>query len=143
MSDMKRCPKCGDVKALTEFGKNKGLPQGVTVYCRECKREYDKITGRRYRTTESGKRVNANANLKNKYGITLDEYDAMFEAQGGVCAICGGVHDDGRRLYVDHDHATGKVRALLCRRCNTVVGFVNEDSDILLRTSEYLRRHNQ
>lgn len=52
-----------------------------------------------------------------RYGITEDAYLALLEAQGGVCAICGGV-DPSRRLNIDHDHATGAVRGLLCNGCN-------------------------
>jgi hypothetical protein len=50
-------------------------------------------------------------------GVTDDEYARMLEAQGGGCAICGA-RPKTRRLHVDHDHATGKVRGLLCHRCN-------------------------
>lgn len=62
--------------------------------------------------------------LKRKYGITLAEYDQMLEEQHGVCAICGGADPSGRRLAVDHDHETGKVRGLLCTSCNTRLGFL-------------------
>ena len=50
-------------------------------------------------------------------GVTSADYDRMLAAQGGVCAICGSPPKT-RRLHVDHDHATGKVRGLLCHRCN-------------------------
>jgi hypothetical protein len=58
--------------------------------------------------------------LRRRYGITPDDYDAMADAQGGVCAICGLPPRKGT-LDVDHDHATGRVRGLLCRRCNPMV----------------------
>ena len=60
--------------------------------------------------------------LKKKYGITLEQYDEMFEAQGGICAICKESDITGKRLSIDHDHETGKVRGLLCGKCNTRIG---------------------
>ena len=69
-------------------------------------------------------------NLRSKYGIKLEDYERMFEEQGGVCAICGSpptAHKKNRgHLHVDHDHASGEVRGLLCHRCN--LGMVAVDS---------------
>lgn len=80
--------------------------------------------------------------FKRKYGISLERYNELFKIQGGVCAICGG-NRGKRRLAVDHDHATGTVRGLLCGLCNITVGLV-EDSEILLeKTRLYLRKHSQ
>lgn len=60
--------------------------------------------------------------LKYRYGLTLAEYQALALAQDFACAICLGVCATGRRLSVDHDHATGKVRGLLCATCNASLG---------------------
>lgn len=74
-----------------------------------------------------------------KYGITPEQYDTMFEAQKGVCAICGETEIfNNRRLAIDHDHATGKVRALLCGRCNQGLGNAHEDVHILFSMARYL-----
>src|SRR5438445_9289465 len=59
--------------------------------------------------------------------LSKEEYDAMSEYQRGVCAICGKEPTDGERLAVDHDHATGRVRGLLCRGCNTGLGHFTDD----------------
>ena len=59
--------------------------------------------------------------LKKLYGLTLESFDEMLKAQGGVCAICKQTDKTGKFL-VDHDHETGKVRGLLCRRCNHIIG---------------------
>lgn len=66
-----------------------------------------------------------------KYGLTLEEYDRMLETQGGGCGICGGTNPDGRRLHVDHDHKTGKVRGLLCINCNYLIGRMEASADLL------------
>lgn len=73
-----------------------------------------------------------------KYGITTHDYNRLFDEQGGKCAICER-HQTGivKRLFIDHDHTTGKVRGLLCNRCNTAVGFV-ETSDVA-KIQKYLR----
>ena len=60
--------------------------------------------------------------LRNKYGLTPDDVAKMSAAQGGVCAICSSPPKPGKALSVDHDHSTGRVRELLCNRCNLMVG---------------------
>jgi len=67
----------------------------------------------------------------------------MFEAQGGVCAICGEARPDERTLHVDHDHATGLIRGLLCFRCNQAIGSLKEDQDIFLAAADYLDRDEE
>jgi hypothetical protein len=57
-----------------------------------------------------------------KFGIAVEQYEAMLEAQGGVCAMCRAEPSDNRQLAVDHDHVTGVVRALLCSGCNRRLG---------------------
>ena len=71
-----------------------------------------------------------------KYGLTPEEYQALMITQDGKCAICGLAHD---RLDVDHHHDSGRIRGLLCRRCNTTLGLVNEDPALLGKMRSYLR----
>lgn len=79
--------------------------------------------------------------LRTKYGITVEEYDAMYISQSGKCAICK-TYRDKWALYVDHNHKTGKVRALLCNNCNSGIGFFSENQDLLRQAIEYLDVHN-
>jgi len=82
-------------------------------------------------------------NLK-QYGLTLEQYQKMETDQNGLCAICGKPPTKGRkRLSVDHNHTTGKVRQLLCGRCNTAIGMTDESVEILHKIIDYLKRHNQ
>jgi hypothetical protein len=83
--------------------------------------------------------IQRRSGYKRKYGITVEEYDAMLRDQGGHCAICDAVVYDrtGRRLAVDHDHATGRVRGLLCYRCNALIDHLSEDG--LFRAITYLK----
>lgn len=83
--------------------------------------------------------------LRHKYGLSQGEYDEMLDLQGGVCAACGRperVTANGkiRRLTVDHDHATGEVRALLCDRCNRTLGHAGEEQHTLISVLGYLMR---
>jgi hypothetical protein len=95
----------------------------------------------------SDKDAHTDKRLKRKFGITLDEYNAMFSLQGGVCAVCGtepNIKDKNgniRRLAVDHDHKTGRVRQLLCNACNTSIGLVKENISTLVGMIDYIKKH--
>lgn len=98
---------------------------------RECRDNYMK--------TEKGKLTKWKHNLKKQYGITPEDYDAMYEAQKGCCAICF-THQVSMnyRLHVDHCHKTGKVRGLLCKNCNLALGNFQDSVKLLARAIEYL-----
>jgi hypothetical protein len=87
---------------------------------------------------EKYKRSYRNATLKKKYGITLEEYEAMLEAQGYRCLICNDKLMPGFKTHVDHNHVTGRVRGLLCHPCNVAIGFMREDVRIVKRILGYL-----
>jgi hypothetical protein len=74
--------------------------------------------------------------FKKVYGISLADYEVMFERQGGACAICKRT---GLTLCVDHCHLTGEVRGLLCIRCNSAIGFCRDDPALLLAAAAYLQ----
>lgn len=82
------------------------------------------------------------AQRKRKYGISADEYAEMFAKQGGVCASCGD-SPVGQGRYadfdIDHDHATGRVRGLLCRDCNQGIARFHDDPERLEAAARYLR----
>jgi recombination endonuclease VII len=82
--------------------------------------------------------------LRKRYGISEAIYESMLLEQGGCCAICGS-SDSGRKgtpgLHVDHDHASGSVRALLCNQCNAVLGYAKDSSDRLRNAAQYLDFH--
>jgi len=81
--------------------------------------------------------------LRSNYGITIEDYERMFEEQKGACAICGSVEvrRNGRTNFcVDHCHKTGKVRGLLCNECNVGLGRLGDDAESLRRALAYLER---
>ena len=75
-----------------------------------------------------------NSRLKRDYGITLEWYEGAFDAQGGRCAVCRRE----QKLVVDHSHRSKKVRGLLCGRCNTGIGFFQDNASLLSRAADYL-----
>lgn len=79
--------------------------------------------------------------LKTRYGLTVKDYDDMFAAQGGICAICGTDQPGGRagRFHVDHCHRTGRVRGLLCSKCNFGLGAFDDVAGRLENAIAYLR----
>ena len=74
--------------------------------------------------------------IQQTYGLTAEQYAALLDHQGGACAICGGVRR--YRLNVDHDHRTGLVRGLTCRRCNKLLRDVRDDRIVLRMAADYL-----
>jgi hypothetical protein len=80
--------------------------------------------------------------LRRVYGITLDEYKLLLQSQGGVCAICS-VAPERIRLSVDHDHETGKVRGLLCHKCNLGLGYFQDSVSVLDGAASYLVKHGK
>ena len=142
----KQCAECGEKKSLSEFNKNKRTKDRLCYNCRDCNKKYNRIhkvelaeRKKIYNRTEKGKSGIHRRNLKNKYGITFEQYDEMFEKQNGICAICGGININGRRLGVDHNHRTGQIRALLCNSCNHIIGDAKEDITILQSAINYLK----
>lgn len=76
-----------------------------------------------------------------RYGLTIDDYDAMLEVQGGACAICRRTENGKRQFFdIDHDHATGEIRGLLCNRCNRLLSNACDDVNNLHAAIAYLER---
>lgn len=128
----KACSVCGETKALDEFYKDKTHSDGRHCACKPCTSAQQK----HYRTAAGDVLWRPGAYAK-KYGITVEQYDCLLEAQGGVCAICGAAPGK-RRLDVDHCHAGTQVRGLLCSHCNTALGGFSDDPGTLRRAADYL-----
>jgi adenine-specific DNA methylase len=147
----KRCPDCGTELPLSEFPlltKHKGPQAGYQFYGSYC-HEHTQQRAERWRANpENYARWladNHRRNTKRKYGISDTEYDSLYK--NARCAGClrATATQHGRRtfrLVVDHNHATGKIRGLLCHDCNRTIATAHDDPSILRRLAEYLDQSN-
>jgi len=119
--------------------------------CLECRRTNRRAISRKAEKTRysAGIRRRLDTNLRREYGIDLAEYEDMYTAQNGLCAICGiGIpKKDGKngrgKFAIDHDHDTGKVRGILCAFCNFGIGNFKESVKTLESAILYLRHHSK
>ena len=149
----KGCVLCGVTKDSTKFKGRKCYPCYLQhEYTLRKSRpkpddyfEKKRIQGLNWQRNNKEKvaKIAREVNYKKKYGITIEQYDLILEQQNGGCAICGQPCATGRFLAVDHDHATGKVRALLCKNCNTAIGLLGEDTDRMAKAIEYIQSHSE
>lgn len=144
---MRICTKCKETKSHNEFRK-------INSHCRTCERAWharnyinkkDKILAKNAEWRKANPKEvikHARNALLRQYGITQDQYDAFLVSQGYKCAICESI-DAGRKtskqFLVDHCHKTGRVRGLLCHKCNAAIGMLKESRKILEKAIEYLK----
>lgn len=131
---MKCCTKCLLNKDRSEFTLAKRMKDKLASWCKSC----SLANTRKWRKDNP---TNAkNSELKSQYGITLDQYDEMFTKQNGCCALCDRHQSQFvRKLAVDHDHVTGKIRKLLCSKCNTDLALVENKMNFIERAVVYLK----
>lgn len=130
----KRCGRCGEVKPLDQFHRNRRNKDGTNNRCRPCAIAATKEWRQAHPDIKSHRRTETLA----LYGLTPEEYAARLEAQDGRCALCRRLPKKNL-LAVDHDHETGEVRGLLCTPCNSALGRWGDNEDGLRRVVAYLR----
>jgi hypothetical protein len=133
----KRGERDGNGKVFVGYGGSRNGPRELWV----TEASYAKKLARKKAQRPEAYTRSVGRILESKYGIGKEQYDQMYHAQDGCCAICG-THRSGVRysLAVDHCHVTGSVRGLLCTRCNLALGGLSDDSAVLARAEEYLRK---
>lgn len=118
----KECTQCGESKVLSDFYRMKSAPDGHMYECKVCNNKRNKKSA-----------------LKYHFGISINDYNALFEKQEGCCAICGTHQSElSEALHVDHDHDNGWVRGLLCKTCNIGLGHFKDNPELLDKAAEYL-----
>jgi hypothetical protein len=164
----KACKICKKVQPLSEYYRAKGTKDGHRGDCKACfkaraarryaadpERAKERVRRwqlenpemraaymRMYRASGRRAEVDRRSHLKRKFGITPERYDEMLVTQGSGCAICHKPPREDISLHVDHDHASGAVRGLLCFDCNAGLGKLREDPDVLRAAVTYLIAHD-
>lgn len=154
---IKFCNKC---KRDKEFGRDRRNPTGYLYTCKDCrkldrqinrnkdpnfyKKEYvnNKESYLKYYDKDATRRNRRNLFLVKKYGITLLDYENLLNEQNFLCKICKTSETSKKKmgLAVDHCHETGKVRGLLCNRCNRALGLFVDNVEILTEAVNYLEK---
>lgn len=156
MKTKRICKRCGTERPITDFHIVKECLEGRRPVCKFCIRKQQKKnykTNIKFRRAKQRKwhtdnpRASKGSKLKSTYGITIEQYDIMFGVQGGVCSICGCPEIVKRNhkiknLAVDHNHITGKIRGLLCQKCNQALGLLNENPVIIKNLLEYITKND-
>ena len=151
----KICNKCEKEKSEEEYDWRK-TPAGKTIrnsICSQCISEYQKerykdpevrikqaLSTLKYGQSDVGRKKEKNARYLREYGITLEDKERMIQENGSICPICK-TSDPGRFWTVDHCHRTGKIRGILCDKCNKMLGLANDDMVRLISAAHYLSTH--
>ena len=148
----KECRRCAALKSRSEFHRATRAKDKTRPYCKACDAEFAKeyrtnpkhretIQARDRRWRSKNPERFADHQLKVRLGIEIGTYGRLLQNQGSVCAICKHTNDKiGKRLAVDHCHDTGVVRGLLCNNCNSGIGFLCHDVELLRAAVAYLER---
>ena len=145
---LKKCTCCGKIKSQVEYYKRgectRENPGKYRSHCKDCCSLKAAV---RWETSEEfrdrGKNKSYKYNIKKNYGITEEQYLKIFNEQNGFCAICKQKnYTQAGRLVIDHCHKTGKIRGLLCRKCNSGIGLLKDNVDLLKAAVQYLEHYS-
>lgn len=145
MRENKSCSRCKEEKSVSEFYISKGR---VSSACKVCKSDMYKDWEKRNpeKRRELHDRYYSKRRwylLKSKYGITKKQYEELLEKQNYKCAICksdDANHNRGSNMLVDHCHKSMKIRGLLCHNCNSTLGLLKDNVDVLQNMINYLNK---
>jgi hypothetical protein len=130
METLKRCSKCKKSKPLEEFCKSKNGKYGHHHYCKLCLGNQQKKV---YKKLKEKRKIKA---ISSRYKISIEELNGLYTEKN--CAICQNEFKSKRTTLIDHDHSTGKIRGLLCPKCNNLLGSCNDNIEVLKSAINYL-----
>lgn len=128
-------------KPLTPEQRERKRAEGRAYYERKIGRPVRKVVFGHF--SDDPKAYHLRWHFEKKYGITVEQYNEMVQAQNGLCAICEGPPTHHGRLVVDHDHASGAIRGLLCWGCNVQIGRLRDSPGLVQKILDYLLEHAQ
>lgn len=144
VGEVKRCNACKEIKDIGLFGINRKTPDGLMRQCKDCNNS-------RVNTYNQKNKIRARGTYE-RYGLTKEDFEAMVEAQGGMCDICKIplVELQSKHVHIDHDHdccpegsCGGCIRGILCNNCNRGLGGFGDNLDSLTEAVLYLQKYNQ
>jgi hypothetical protein len=133
--------ECKACNLAAKAARYKANPEPARQRAQQWKRDNpDRYLANQQVFRESGRKKIADrkSHLKRKYGLTPEAYDSLFAEQGGGCAICRRSPRGPIAFHIDHDHETGRIRGLLCFRCNNALGDFDDDPAVLRAAIDYL-----
>jgi hypothetical protein len=142
---VKTCSACRDKKTFDDFYRATGYKDGFGSRCKECTKKFaskshrdnpERTRGNSERWRKKMKDQLPDYRRRRKFGLELGEFERRSKAQGGLCAIC----KEARDLVVDHCHTSGDIRGLLCKKCNSGIGFLGDNPDLLRSALAYLTK---
>ena len=134
---MKKCNICNTTKPFSQFSRSNGARgDGYQYTCKPC----NTAEKRRWRNANVNK--HRNSKYLKKFGLTIDEVQAILLRQNNKCGICNKNIEMGSKTHLDHDHKTNAVRGFLCQKCNHGLGLFNDSCDILKSAVKYLKKYN-
>lgn len=131
-----RCPRCQQWRPLDEYNKGSRTKHGTATYCKSCSVQWASEWGK----SERGRRSRHRSRVLYEYNLSAAEFEALKSAQNDQCKICQQEPDNGKELCVDHCHGTGRVRGLLCDRCNRAIGYLKESPALLRAAADYIEQ---
>ena len=143
--ELKWCGRCKRWLPLDRFSYNRSKWDGLQERCNECRHTHWSTTGietRRNLPIERKREWRRKAVIRS-YGLTPEEFEAMRLKQSNKCAICGSTDWGRPSPSIDHDHETGKVRGLLCNRCNRTLGLAEDSIPLLTKMIKYLEKNGK
>ena len=141
MNETFRCHKCGKDLPVDKFSAKKGR-RGHSAECKDCHNKYvrevwyPRNRQKQIRSSNMWKKNNKAAVLSYGKGVNVEEVKRVLSHNDGKCEICGS----SNRLVIDHDHNSKKVRGILCGKCNSGLGFFNDDTDHLASAIKYINK---
>ena len=136
----KKCVKCGETRPIKAFHKRSAGKDGLTARCSLC------LNTKALQVSLDRPDIRRSYNLKQRFDMTIDQYNKMFLKQKGKCSICNSAEtaldNKGctKYLAVDHNHDTGAIRGLLCSSCNTGIGLLGDSVKTLKSAIKYLNK---